>query len=247
MHLIKGKYHESLFALTNSVAGMSAQSNAMQNISGNIANTSTVGYKRVDTAFVDLVSNYTSTKNAQTSGSVLTNSRQTNTVAGPVGSSDIATHMSISGDGYFVVYEKIGEVDGTPVFDGTPLYTKRGDFTIDQEGYFVNEAGYYLAEIELDDATGNPVSSVPKPVKFEEGFMAAEATTTLTYNGNLPAVPSTTDSSGSLLVPGSYHNNPVAGGDEEIQYQDQSLFYSHPLRAVLLRPIWPMARMSVSS
>ena len=90
-------------ALTTSVAGMGAQSKAMQNISGNIANTSTVGYKRVDTAFVDLVSNATATKTAQTSGSVLANSRQTNNVAGPVGKSDTPTHMSIGGDGNFVV------------------------------------------------------------------------------------------------------------------------------------------------
>ena len=217
-------------ALTTSVSGLSAQSSAMQNISGNIANTSTVGFKRVDTAFVDLVSNYTSNKSAQKSGSVLTNSRQTNTVAGPVGSSDTSTHMSISGDGYFVVYEKIGEVDGQPVFDGTPLYTRRGDFTLDEDGYFVNEAGYYLAVIELDDTTGNPVSSVPKPTTFEEGFMAAEATTTITYEGNLPAVPTTTDASGSMITPGTgYTVNPTVAGAGVVQAQDETQFLSQTI------------------
>ncbi|WP_373236326.1 flagellar hook protein FlgE [Cohaesibacter celericrescens] len=217
-------------ALTTSVAGMSAQSTAMQNISGNIANASTTGYKRVDTAFVDLVSNFTSDKSAQKSGSVLTSSRGTNTVAGPVGASDTSTHMSISGDGYFVVYNKIGEVDGSPIFDGTPLYTRRGDFTLDQDGYFVNDAGNYLAVIELDDATGNPVSSVPKPTTFEEGFMAAEATTTITYTGNLPATPSTTDSSGSVLTPGSgYTVDPTTAGTGTVQAQDETNFLSQSI------------------
>ena len=215
-------------ALTTSVAGMGAQSKAMQNISGNIANTSTVGYKRVDTAFVDLVSNATATKTAQTSGSVLANSRQTNNVAGPVGKSDTPTHMSIGGDGYFVVYEKIGEMDGQPVFDGTPRYTRRGDFTQDEDGYFVNEAGYYLAVIELDDTTGNPVSSVPQPAKFDEGFMAAEATTTLTLTGNLPAVPSTKDKN-SNLMDGTYNGDPMVGGDEVVQAQDEQLFLSQSI------------------
>ncbi|WP_316860056.1 flagellar hook-basal body complex protein [uncultured Cohaesibacter sp.] len=217
-------------ALTTSVAGMSAQSSAMQNISGNIANVSTTGYKRVDTAFVDLVSNYTSNKSAQTSGSVLTNSRQTNTVAGSVDASDTTTHMSISGDGYFVVYEKISEIDGMPIFEGTPLYTRRGDFTLDEDGYFVNEAGYYLAVIELDNATGNPVSSVPTPATFEEDFMAAEATTTITYTGNLPAVPSTTDTSGSMITPlTGYTVDPRSTGAGVIQAQDETQFLSQSI------------------
>ncbi len=220
-------------ALTTSVAGLGAQSTAMQNISGNIANTSTNGFKRVDTAFVDLVSNQTADKNKQTSGSVLANSRQTNTVAGSVDSSQTTTHMSISGDGYFVVYDKIGEIDGKPIFDGTPLYTRRGDFTQDEDGYFVNEAGYYLAVIELDEATGNPVSSVPEPTTFEEGFMAAEATTTLTYTGNLPAVPTTSDSSGSLLTPGTgYTVDPTSaslGGTGVVQAQDEVQFLSQSI------------------
>ncbi|WP_114009382.1 flagellar hook protein FlgE [Cohaesibacter intestini] len=217
-------------ALTTSVAGMAAQSKSMQNISGNIANTSTVGYKRVDTAFVDLVSNFTSNKSAQTSGSVMTNSRQTNTVSGPIGSSDTSTHMSISGDGYFVVYEKIGETDGTPIFDGTPMYTRRGDFTLDEDGYFVNEAGHYLAVIELDDATGNPVSSVPQPATFEEGFMAAEATTTVKYTGNLPAVPSTTDTAGSMITPGAgYTVDPTSAGAGVVQAQDETQFLSQTI------------------
>lgn len=217
-------------ALTTSVAGLGAQSTAMQNISGNIANTSTNGFKRVDTAFVDLVSNHNANSSKQTSGSVLASSRQTNTVAGSVDGSQTSTHMSISGDGYFVVYEKIGEVDGTPIFDGTPLYTRRGDFTQDEDGYFVNEAGYYLAVIGLDDTTGNPVSSVPEPTTFQEGFMAAEATTTLTYNGNLPAIPTTRDPSGYLMTGGvGYSSDPTTAGAGVVQAQDEIQFISQSI------------------
>ena len=42
-------------ALTTAVSGMTAQSYALENISGNIANSRTAGYKRVDTTFSDLV------------------------------------------------------------------------------------------------------------------------------------------------------------------------------------------------
>ena len=43
-------------ALTTAVAGLQAQSFALQNISGNIANSQTTGYKETDTSFEDLVS-----------------------------------------------------------------------------------------------------------------------------------------------------------------------------------------------
>ena len=43
-------------ALTTAVSGLQAQSFALQNISGNIANSQTTGYKETDTYFEDLVS-----------------------------------------------------------------------------------------------------------------------------------------------------------------------------------------------
>ena len=42
-------------ALTTSVAGLRANSYALENISGNIANSQTTGYKRADTEFSSLV------------------------------------------------------------------------------------------------------------------------------------------------------------------------------------------------
>ena len=42
-------------ALTTSVAGLRAQSYALENISGNIANAQTTGYKGIATAFCDLI------------------------------------------------------------------------------------------------------------------------------------------------------------------------------------------------
>lgn len=41
-------------ALTTSVAGMRAQSYALENISGNIANSQTTAFKRIDTSFLIL-------------------------------------------------------------------------------------------------------------------------------------------------------------------------------------------------
>ena len=42
-------------ALTTAVTGMQAQSYALENISGNIANSQTTAFKRIDTSFEDLI------------------------------------------------------------------------------------------------------------------------------------------------------------------------------------------------
>src|ERR1043166_9747246 len=42
-------------ALTTAVSGLSAQSYALQNISGNIANSQTTAFKRINTQFTDLM------------------------------------------------------------------------------------------------------------------------------------------------------------------------------------------------
>ena len=56
-------------ALNTSVGGLQAQSFALQNISGNIANASTVGYKGIDTSFEDLVAQ-SATPSSQVAGGV---------------------------------------------------------------------------------------------------------------------------------------------------------------------------------
>ena len=56
-------------ALNTAVGGLQAQSFALQNISGNIANASTVGYKGINTAFEDLIPDAV-TPQAQVAGGV---------------------------------------------------------------------------------------------------------------------------------------------------------------------------------
>src|SRR6516162_5075217 len=76
-------------ALNTSVAGLQAQSFALQNISGNIANASTVGYKGINTTFEDLIPDAL-TPNKQVAGSVTALAEQTVTTQGTVSSTTIA-------------------------------------------------------------------------------------------------------------------------------------------------------------
>ncbi|MBR1219738.1 flagellar hook-basal body complex protein [Bradyrhizobium sp. U87765 SZCCT0131] len=186
-------------ALTTSVAGLRAQSYALENISGNIANSQTTGFKRIDTSFMDLVPG-TGTNN-QLAGSVTTQSRETNTVRGDVQSAAVSTYMAINGDGFFVVQKPASFTDNQPVFSGVDMYTRRGDFTLDKNGYLVNGAGYYVEGVPIDPTTGNQTGSVPQVLKFANDFLPAVATSTVNYRANLASYPLTTKHDTS--VPGS--------------------------------------------
>lgn len=201
-------------ALTTAVGGMRAQAFALQNISGNIANSQTTAFKRIDTSFVDLIPD--GAPNQQLSGNVLANSASTNSVQGDVKSAGVSTYMAINGQGFFVVQKPSTFVDNRPSFSGIDNYSRRGDFALDKSGYLVNGAGYYLMGIPVDATTGNLTGSVPQMLQFQNGFLPAQSTTTIDYRANLASYPFTQDH--NTTVPGSellnqsnFSANPVVG------------------------------------
>ncbi len=201
-------------ALTTAVTGMRAQSFALENISGNIANSQTTAFKRIDSTFVDLIPD--NDPNKQFAGSVVANSRSTNAVQGDIQGSSIGTFMAINGEGFFVVQKPTNFADNRPVFGGTDLYTRRGDFQTDKNGYLVNGAGYYLMGIPVDATTGNLTGSVPQLLQFANDFLPAQPTTQVQYRANLASYPLTAghdnDVPGSeLLNPANFSANPIAG------------------------------------
>jgi flagellar hook protein FlgE len=176
-------------ALSTAVTGLRAQSFALENISGNIANSQTTGFKRIDTDFVDLIPD--ASQKRQTAGSVLAQSRSTNNVQGDVRGTSTDTNMAINGNGFFVVEPRIGQSDGVAVFGGASYYTRRGDFELDKNGYLVNGAGYYLKGLPIDTATGNLSGSVPQVLRLSNAFLPAQQTTRVNYELNLPQLPKT--------------------------------------------------------
>ena len=214
-------------ALTTAVGGLRANSYALENVSGNIANSQTTAFKRVDTSFLDLIPQTSAT--AQLAGGVTTQSRSTNSVQGDVQTASVATFMAINGNGFFAVQKPGNFTDGTPVFDGVDRYTRRGDFQIDKSGYLVNGAGYYLQGVPIDPTTGNPSGSSPQVLRFQNDFLPAQETTRIDYRANLASYPLTTKHDVSvpgseLIAPGSYSagHNPLALGTPAAPYTDAS-------------------------
>ncbi|WP_417309581.1 flagellar hook protein FlgE [Devosia sp.] len=176
-------------ALSTAVTGLTAQSFSLENISGNISNSQTIGFKRIDTDFVDLIPD--TAQKRQTAGSVLAQSRSTNNLQGDVQGSSTETHMAINGDGFFVVEPSSGQSDGDTVFSGANYYSRRGDFELDKNGYLVNGSGYYLKGLPIDATTQNISGSVPQVLRITNAFLPAAGTSRINYELNLPQLPKT--------------------------------------------------------
>ncbi len=214
-------------ALTTSVAGLRAESYALQNVSGNIANSQTTAFKRIDTSFLDLIPETGPTQ--QLAGSVTSASRSTNTVQGDIQAASVSTYMAINGSGFFVVQKPGTFTDNAPVFDGVENYTRRGDFTLDKSGYLVNGAGYYLEGIPIDPTTGNLSGNAPQVLKFKNDFLPAQATTKVEYRANLASYPLTTKHDTSiagseLLKPADFSADPTVAGGRQVVATDNQTF-----------------------
>ena len=218
-------------ALNTSVAGLQAQSFALQNISGNIANAQTTGFKGIGTSFVDLVPDSTS-PDRQAAGGVTAFARETISSQGTVSASTVATYMAINGDGFFSVQKAIGTTDNKPVFSGVTDYTRRGDFQVNANGNLVNGAGYYLMGVGVDPKTGNPLGSVPQVLQFQNNFVPAQATSSIQYAANLPTTPSTPASTTAIagtltaaggLNPADFSQNPLPVGTPAVPFGDSTV------------------------
>jgi flagellar hook protein FlgE len=220
-------------ALQTSVSGLRAQAYALENISGNIANSQTTGFKRVDTSFVDMIPDLPA--NQTVAGTVNAYSQLTNTIQGSVVSTGVPTNMAVSGDGYFAVQAKLGESDGAAQFGGTNLFTRRGDFTLDKSGYLVNGAGYYLTGSSIDPVTGLASSGNANVIKLSSTSLPAVATKTITYAANLPNSP-TTPSGTELLTASTTAGTSdprilTGAGTAQVDGSDASRFISQSVAA----------------
>ena len=220
-------------ALTSAVSGLQGQSFAMQNISGNIANSQTIAYKGINTSFSDLIPG-DSIPSQQVAGGVIATSIATNNVQGAIEGASSGTDMAINGDGFFLVQSPTSFSGNAPVFGSIDLYTRRGDFQLDANGYLVNGAGYYLEGLPIDPTTGNPTGTVAAPLQFQNNFLPASATTQIQYGINLPTAPqtnafSTTIPNSELLNPTDFTVDPTVTGSGKVEGQDVSTFINESI------------------
>ncbi|MHC8509107.1 MAG: flagellar hook-basal body complex protein [Rhodospirillales bacterium] len=141
----------SLFgAMQSGVSGLTSQASAMGGISDNIANVSTIGYKRTQVNFQTLVTAQTS-RTLYSPGGVQSKPRQDTGVQGLLKGTSSSTDLGISGGGFFVVNQA-----RQPGINDEYVFTRAGSFFMDKEGYLRNTAGYYM-QAWPTDARGNVI------------------------------------------------------------------------------------------
>lgn len=138
-------------ALRTSTSGLNAQATKLAGISNNIANSSTVGYKRVDTQFESLVLEGSSNGSYAMAGTAAKNRVEISKV-GQVQSTGVDTDIAVNGNGFLVVNEEAGS-------GGKYLATRAGSFRPDALGNLANSAGYYLQGVKLG-ADGKPIGTM---------------------------------------------------------------------------------------
>ncbi len=162
--------------MQTAVSGMKAQSNRLGTVGDNVANASTVGYKKTSTQFSALV--VPSGSSGYNPGGVETHVRRAVSLEGGLTSTASVTDLAIRGSGFFVVD------DGT----GGRFMTRAGSFVPDDEGYLVNAAGYYLTGYDIRNGNAGVVLNSlngGERINLNSFNMQAAPTTTAALPANL--------------------------------------------------------------
>lgn len=113
-----------------SMSGMNSFDKGLGNISSNVANMNTNGYKRSDLSFQNTLTN-SFNQNSATEAKLMS----TDFTQGELQASSSNTDMAINGLGYFILRD-----------DGNTYYTRSGEFDFDADGFLVHKAnGYRVA------------------------------------------------------------------------------------------------------
>ncbi|MET0294448.1 MAG: flagellar hook-basal body complex protein, partial [Phenylobacterium sp.] len=171
-------------ALRAGVSGLLANSSALAAISDNISNVNTTAYKRHTVSFGSIVtSQYLDGR--YSAGGVSAQNRSYVSQQGLIQAADSSTDMAISGEGFFIVSQKgLGLTDTDARF-----FTRAGSFTVDSDGYLVNDSGYYLQgwPILPDGTVDRSPSDVTRlmPINVRNLGSAVAKTTDITIDANI--------------------------------------------------------------
>ncbi len=112
------------------LAGAISRQQAIANISNNLANVNTSGYKKSRVSFESILNGQQQINDAKGMNYNRINKNFTNFEEGAFRQTDDPFDVAISGNGFF-------KIQGP----GGPLYTRRGDFTLDQDGVLQTSSG----------------------------------------------------------------------------------------------------------
>lgn len=191
-----------------STLGMNSQSHAMEQISANIANVKTTGYKKVDPRFETLVKEYNEIGVNTHYFSSNNVDRRMVDINGQLKTTDSIYDLAISGRGFFVVegsnstlYSRAGDFQATAATPpGYPaqsvtFYRPSEGGVITQSApanYFINSSGYYVMGWNYNNDAEAFSSSLEPVIISPMEYYPGHQTTEMNFKGNINAAASET-------------------------------------------------------
>ena len=182
------------------LSGLSGASKALDVISNNVANSSTVGFKGAETKFGDV---YAAALNGAASGVQVGIGVGVGQVAqlftqGNITTTNNPLDIAINGNGFFVMRAT----------DGTSTYTRNGQFELDKSGYIVSPTGQRLQGYPTNSPSGPATDLV-----MDTSDIAPHITSNVALGVNLdsrstvPTVPFASTAASPLPDPLSYNSS----------------------------------------
>lgn len=158
-------------AFQQGLSGLNVASKALDAISNNVANSTTVGFKQSQALFADI---YATTLGGGGSSQIGIGSR-VNGVAQQFSQGNITVtsnplDVAINGEGFFRMSD-----------NGSILYTRNGQFSVDKSGYIVNSSGFRLTGYGTD-ANGDIVVTTPLDLQIGTAATGAPPQSTTLAN-----------------------------------------------------------------
>jgi flagellar hook protein FlgE len=184
-------------SLNAGVAGLQTNAQRLASISDNIANSSTFGYKRVETNFESMV--LSSGGGSYVAGGVRADSQRLIDQRGTLVSTSNATDLAVRGKGMLPVAQAAqARADGS---NAQMFLATTGSFRTDAQGYLTSQSGLVLMGWPaLPNGTVPPyprdTADGLQPVRINTGQLAGNPTTSISLGINLPATSTQAGSAG---------------------------------------------------
>ncbi len=184
--LQKGVFMTISSSLNAGVSGLTANATKLSSISDNIANSSTFGYKRVETDFESMV--ISPSGDSYSAGGIRTTNQRLIDEQGPLVTTSNPTDLAVRGRGMLPVTTQSEIATGNEQM----MLTTTGSFRPDADGYLVSESGLVLMGWPaLPDGSipsyPRDTSDALEPVQINMNQVSGEPTTKMNLGVNLPA------------------------------------------------------------
>lgn len=171
-----------------SLSGLSAMQKALDVTSNNIANVATTGFKSSRAEFADVYTTSVMSNSRTTVGSGVQTAVVSQQFAqGSIESTNNTLDLAISGEGFFVLNAEDSQEN---------IYTRAGNFEIDEKGNVITNSGYYLQVYDVnEDGTVKSMSldstrNLVIPAKAGSPTQTSKITSTMNLNASSTVVSS---------------------------------------------------------